>query len=258
MDFLTIENLSQTLGQKKILQSVCLKVSHGSIVALLGPNGAGKTTLLKTILGLHQTPLVDQINKQNRMFIDGQLINDFPIYKRIELGLVYLPQHTALFQQMTVLENLKLVFDHHPAWQNQLWETFKEEYTKWLEHTSLSTTVKQQTSTLSGGQKRKLEVVRALLMHPKGIMLDEPFAGVDPKSIYELKKIFTDIAQAGIAVLISDHHVEQLLSMAQQVYVILNGQVVCSGKTKDILENNLTKDSYLGNQFYGEMAQRFL
>ncbi len=258
MAFLTVNSLSQALGKKQILQAISLSVNAGSIVALLGPNGAGKTTLLKTIIGLYKTPRLDRAKKQNLIFIDNELINDLPIYKRVELGLAYLPQQTSLFQQMSVYENLKLIFDHHPTWKNQPWKAFEEERDRWLAHTSLASTIKQQASTLSGGQKRKLEVVRALLMHPKGIMLDEPFAGVDPKSIYELKKIFTDISQTGIAILISDHHVDQLLSMAQQVYVILNGQVICSGNSKDILENSLTKDSYLGNQFYEEMAQRFL
>jgi lipopolysaccharide export system ATP-binding protein len=258
MAFLTVEKLSQSLGKKHILQSVCLEVSHGTIAALLGPNGAGKTTLLKTIIGLYQAPHTNILKKQNLIFLEKELINAWPIYKRVESGLAYLPQHTSLFQQMTVLDNLKLVFDYHPTWRQQPWSSFQEEYTQWLDHTALTATIKQQVATLSGGQKRKLEVVRTLLMHPRGIMLDEPFAGIDPKSIYELKKIFTGIAQTGIAILISDHHVDQLLSMAQQMYVLLNGQVVCSGKTKDILENNLTKDSYLGNQFYEEMAQRFL
>ncbi len=258
MAFLTVKNLSQTLGKKHILQSVSFEVNLGTVVALLGPNGAGKTTLLKTIIGLHQAPKVSLDIKQNAIFLDDELINTWSIAKRVTQGLVYLPQHTSLFQQMSVLDNLKLVFDYHPTWQQQSWNNFWEECSKWLDLTSLTTTIKQQASTLSGGQKRKLEVVRSLLMQPKAIMLDEPFAGVDPKSIYELKKIFIDIAQAGIAILISDHHVDQLLSMAQHVYVVLNGQVVCSGSSQNILENKLTKDSYLGNQFYDEMAQRFI
>jgi len=256
MAFLTIEKLAQTLGNKNILKNISLEVNMGTIVALLGPNGAGKTTLLKTIIGLHQTPSANTTLNQNLIWLDGELINAWPIARRVTQGLVYLPQQTSLFQQMSVLDNLKLVYDYHPAWRLQSWPPFWEECTRWLEHTSLTATTKQQAATLSGGQKRKLEVVRALLMQPKCIMLDEPFAGVDPKSIYELKKIFIDTAQSGIAILISDHHVDQLLSMAQQTYVILNGQVVCSGNSKDILENKLTKDSYLGNQFYNEMSQR--
>lgn len=258
MAFLSVEKLSQTLGKKQILHSVSLEVNPGAVVALLGPNGAGKTTLLKTIIGLLPAPRTKTQEQQNLISLDGECINTWPIHQRVAAGLVYLPQQPTLFQQLTVYDNLKLIFDHHPSWHHQPWLSFQEEYTRWLEITSLMPTIKQSAATLSGGQKRKLEVVRALLMHPRIIMLDEPFAGVDPKSIYELKKIFTDTAQTGIAVLISDHHVDQLLSMAQQVYVILNGQVVCSGQTKDILENNLTKNLYLGNQFYEEMAQRFL
>lgn len=256
MSFLTVKKLDQTIGTKQILQAVSLEINLGSVVALLGPNGAGKTTLLKTIIGLHQAPKPLMDEQKNMILLDGELINTWQIAQRVAQGLVYLPQQTSLFQQMSVLDNLKIVFDYHPTWQNRRWEAFWEECSRWLDITSLSTTLKQQATTLSGGQKRKLEVVRALLMHPKCIMLDEPFAGVDPKSIYELKKIFIDIAHTDIAILISDHHVDQLLSMAQQVYVVLSGSVVCSGNSKDILENKLTKDSYLGNQFYNEMSQR--
>lgn len=258
MNFFTIEHLSQTLGKKQILTDISMHTSEGTITALLGPNGAGKTTLLKTIIGLHPNPPANTLQERNIILFQNTLLNQLAVYKRIELGLAYLPQQTSLFQHMTVADNLHLVYEHHPSWNKQSQGKFIETRNRWLEKTQLSSTLKQQAETLSGGQKRKLEVVRALLMSPKGIMLDEPFAGVDPKSIYELKSIFMEIAQSDIAIIISDHHVDQLLSIAQKVYVMLNGQVICHGTIQEILENNLTKERYLGNQFYEEMSQRFL
>ncbi len=159
---------------------------------------------------------------------------------------------------MTVQDNLKVVYQYHAGWKNQPLSSFQDEIEHWLTATNLSHAMKQKAGTLSGGQKRKLEVVRSLLMKPKMLMLDEPFAGVDPKSIYELKQIFTDLSHSGIGIVISDHHVDQLLSIAHSVYVIVGGQVVTSGSIQEILENPYTKESYLGKQFYQEMADRYL
>ncbi|KKQ49679.1 MAG: ABC transporter, ATP-binding protein [candidate division TM6 bacterium GW2011_GWF2_38_10] len=258
MSFLSVKNVTLTLGKKQILNDMSIDVPYGKTVVLLGPNGAGKTTLLKSIIGVHRNPSPCLSSEKNLFYLDNQLINHKSIHERVAMGLVYMPQQTSLFQHMNVLENLKLVFDYHPYWHNQPWSTFKTAMHKWLEQTTLTHALTQAAHSLSGGQKRKLEVVRALLMQPKGIILDEPFAGVDPKSIYELKKIFAEILTTGISIVISDHHVDQLLSMAQHVYVILNGHVACSGNIKDVLENTVTKNTYLGNQFYEEMAQRFL
>ncbi len=255
MVLLNIQKLSQTLGKKNILKEISITVSRGQIVALLGPNGAGKTTLLRTIIGLTSTP--PPIADLNRIIFNDQVINTWPIYKRVENGLVYLPQHTSLLQQLTVQENLSLIYEYQPYWKKKAQEEFEKERDQWLEQTQLTITLTQKASTLSGGQKRKLEIIRALLMHPTCIMLDEPFAGVDPKSIYELKKIFIDIAAAGIAIIISDHNVEQLLSIAQAVYVVINGVVITSGSIKEVIENNFTKESYLGPQFYQEITSKY-
>ncbi len=256
MRFLRIEKLNQFFGSKQILNNINLQVDLGEIVALLGPNGAGKTTLLKTIIGLLKPPHHNETEKSNLISINNETINSWPIYKRVENGLVYLPQNTSLFSQMTVLDNLKLVYQHHTYWKNPETESFKKEMDFWLEKTELIHTKKQIVTKLSGGQKRKLEVVRSILMHPKIILLDEPFAGVDPKSIYELKKIFQNMAKENIAVLISDHNVDQLLSIANTVYVMINGQVITSGSIEEVINHDYTKEMYLGKQFYSEIKQR--
>jgi len=268
--FLNIVSLSQTFKKQQVLKSISFHAELGSIVAFLGPNGAGKTTLLKTVMGLYQAPaytenrpnnsLEDNTEKTgtNLIMLDNTIINNLPVHKRVEHGLLYLPQQTSLFQQMTVLDNLKLVYEYQTQWAGKPWALFKEEMDHWLEQTTLTPALHKYAGTLSGGQKRKLEVVRSILMRPRALMLDEPFAGVDPKSIYELKKIFTDMAAQNIAVIISDHHVDQLLSIAQLIYVVLHGEIVTSGTIKEVLENRYTKESYLGNQFYNEISTRFL
>lgn len=263
MSFLKIQNLNQTLGKKQILKNVSIQADRGQLVAFLGPNGAGKTTLLKTIVGLYPTPKISNVSstgkKTNQIFLDNTLINYLPIHKRVEMGIVYLPQQTSLFQQMSVSDNLQLVYDYNLHWKNKDQKDFDKEKTFWLETTNLTETLKQKAITLSGGQKRKLEVVRSILMHPKIILLDEPFAGVDPKSIYELKKIFQDMAHKDkVSVLISDHNVDQLLSIADLTYVLINGKIITSGDIKKIINNKDTKEMYLGNQLYSEISQRFL
>lgn len=256
MAFLSVQKLSQIVNRKQLLYDVSFSAKLGQIVALLGPNGAGKTTLLRTVIGLLHTPAAQA--DSNQVILNSVLINDWPVYKRVQAGLVYLPQNTSLFQQLTVQDNLELVYEHQPFWQSMTHDEFDAECNSWIDRVGLNGVLKQKATTLSGGQKRKLEVVRALLMHPKMIMLDEPFAGVDPKSIYELKAIFAEITKAGIGIVISDHHVDQLFSLADFVYVVMHGKIVVSGQTKDVLADDYTKQSYLGDQFYQEMARKFL
>ena len=257
MSFLYICNLSSGVGKKQILQSVNLHADRQHVLALLGPNGAGKTTLLKTIMGLYPSPDVVTTDT-NQIRFDGMIINHWSIARRVEQGLLYMPQSNSLFSALSARDNLLMVYQHHPYWKRKTRDQFNTEMHQWLAATHLTSTLEQKAETLSGGQKRKLEVVRALLMKPKMLMLDEPFAGVDPKSIYELKKIFTNLVAHNIGIIISDHHVDQLLSIAGTALVLVQGRVVCSGAIKDILENSYTKESYLGTQFYEEISQKFL
>jgi lipopolysaccharide export system ATP-binding protein len=256
MSFLEVKHLCKSFGKRQVLKDVSFSINPGQVVAFLGPNGAGKTTLLKALIGLHR-PTKSELSSVQILF-DGINILDWPVHKRVEQGIVYLPQQTSLLQQLTVFDNLQIVFEYQSYWKNIDIEEFVTERDSWLKITGLQDTLDQKVCTLSGGQKRKLEVVRSMLMHPRLIILDEPFAGVDPKSIYELKKIFVDTSQMGIAILISDHNVDQLLSIAELVYVFINGQIVTSGGVKDIIENKLTKEHYLGSQFYSEITQRYL
>ncbi|MBM3886328.1 ATP-binding cassette domain-containing protein [Candidatus Dependentiae bacterium] len=255
---LQVLNLSQTAGSKAILHGISCTFSLGKVTALLGPNGAGKTTLLKTIMGLSINPRATQeAGTENTILWQEQIINAMAAHERVAAGIAYLPQMSALFQELTVYKNLRLVFECHPYWQKQRQEVFTQELEHWLSLTNLDKTKNQSSGSLSGGQKRKLEIVRSILMHPRMMICDEPFAGVDPKSIYELKKIFSMLAAEGMGVVISDHHVDQLLSIANYVYVILQGAVVANGTPQDILNNKQTREHYLGYQFHQEMSTKF-
>ena len=273
MPFLEVKKISQSFGKKQILKEVSFSADLGEVVALLGPNGAGKTTLLKSVIGLLSLFKYNADKKLDSVFLNGKFINNWPISRRVENGLVYLPQNTSLFENLTVLENLKLIYEYHPYWQETRVvkkekerklnlisnrKLFEEEMYRWLSKANLIHAISLQCLQLSGGQKRKLEVVRSLLMHPEVIMFDEPFAGVDPKSIYELKSIFVELTKNKIAVVISDHNVDQLLSIANMIYVIIDGKVIVEGGIKDVMSNPYTQEMYFGRQFYMEMSEKFL
>lgn len=253
MVLLEVAHVHQHSGKKQLLKDVSFNAEAESVVALLGPNGAGKTTLLRTIIGLlscsHLPP--------KSILFGGLDLTHLPVAQRVANGLLYLPQHTSLLQQLSVYDNLYVVYQYHPWWQGKKKSLFEEEMYHWLTLTDLTGTLQQPSGTLSGGQKRKAEVVRSLLMKPKMLMLDEPFAGVDPKSIYELRTLFLSLTKQGVSIVISDHHVDQLLSMAEQVYVLAQGSVVASGGIQDILANNYTKERYLGAEFHQAMTARF-
>jgi lipopolysaccharide export system ATP-binding protein len=253
---LRVKNLNQYYGKKKFLDSISFEAHPGKVVAFLGPNGAGKTTLLKSVIGL--LPVPKSTDEENIIELGDQKISLWPVSRRVGQGLVYVPQHTSLFVRMSLLDNLKILYHYHPYWHEKSKEEFESEMYRWLKRADLTNSLHQMVGNLSGGQKRKLEVVRSLLLHSQVIMFDEPFAGVDPKSIYELKAIFLDLVDNGMSIIISDHHVDQLLSIAKMFYVIVGGKVICSGGIKDIMAHEYTKTMYLGHQFHSEMLDRYL
>ena len=257
MAFLEIINASYAIKKKLLLKNMSFSVSSKEIVVFLGPNGAGKTTLLRAVMGLIELDASQAEEQKNGILFDQKDITQCTTAERVALGIVYLPQHSSLFSQMSVFDNLELIFEYHEYWKTKLRADFEAERDAWLTKVGLENRFEQKAATLSGGQKRKLEIVRAALMQPKILLLDEPFAGVDPKSIYELKEIFAEMAASGIGMVISDHNVDQLLSIAEKVYVIMNGEVVTFGSVRAILDHKQTQDLYLGNQFYREMNNKF-
>jgi len=250
---LAARNISVTVGSTQLLNGVDISVPHASIVALLGPNGAGKTTLMHALVGLNAVDATTTIS------FDNKIISHWKPHKRVEHGLVFLPQHSTLFKSLSVAENLDVVFDYHHYWQTKDRSEFLRSRDELLDLIGLRSILDRQAGVLSGGQKRKLELARALLMQPRLIICDEPFAGVDPKSISELSAAFSSIcSEKGISVLISDHNVEELMNIASYFYVVLDGSVVTQGCLEEIVKDPVTSSRYFGSTFSHAIKKRFL
>ena len=236
-------NIDVYRGRTQIIHNISLSLPPAQLIALLGPNGAGKTTLLTTLAGLSM-PSAGTITLNNTD------ITHMPIDERVTRGIVYLPQQSALFASMSIRQNIELVYNYHPYWQNKAHNQFTQEADQLLEQTNLISITQRTAGVLSGGQKRKLELVRALLMRPRILLCDEPFAGVDPKSITELTHLFTLlVTQYRMSVLLSDHNVAQLLAHADYVYLVLAGSIVARGTSEHIQNDPTTREQYLGDMF---------
>lgn len=250
---LNAKNVSVKIGATQLVSSIDLKVAEQSIVALLGPNGAGKTTLMHALTGL------TRIEKTTTISFDNEVITHWRPDQRVAAGLIFLPQHSALFKQLSVADNLAIVYDYHTYWQQRPRSDFDRMCEEYLEVTGLSAITQRQAGVLSGGQKRKLELVRALLMQPRLIICDEPFAGVDPKSMYELRDLFAHVCkEKNISVLISDHNVEQLMEISSYLYMVLDGTIVTHGTLQDIMRDPVTRKRYFGSAFSETIRKRFL
>lgn len=252
---LVVKNLTIKTHDKTLLNAISFDSVNNEIVALIGPNGAGKTTLIKAIAGVHSSQYIKTADTDTGVYFDDIKINTRSIAYRTDLGIIYLPQHSTLVQEFSVLENLLIVQQYLPFWQTQTKESFHQAVAYWLKAINLEHAEKQIAKTLSGGQKRKLELVRSILMQPKILLLDEPFAGVDPKSIDEIKQMLKQLNAQSIGIVISDHHVDDLISIADRGYVLFNGEVICEGSMQKIIEDPYTKELYLGKNFYSKYLE---
>ncbi len=236
---LKAQSLRKRYAQKTVIEDVSLSVDRGEIVGLLGPNGAGKTTCFYTIVGLIRADA-------GRVWLDDQELTHAAMHERAAQGLGYLPQEASVFRTLTAEANIMAMLELNPALdalarQSRL-ESLLQEFG--LEHvrTSLG-------QSLSGGERRRLEIVRALATDPKFILLDEPFAGVDPISVADIKAEIIGLAARGIGILITDHNVRETLDICHRAYVVHQGQVIANGLPKDILENATVQNVYLGKEF---------
>ena len=236
---LKAQSLRKRYAQKTVIEDVSLSVDRGEIVGLLGPNGAGKTTCFYTIVGLIRADA-------GRVWLDDQELTHAAMHERAAQGLGYLPQEASVFRTLTAEANIMAMLELNPALdalarQSRL-ESLLQEFG--LEHvrTSLG-------QSLSGGERRRLEIARALATDPKFILLDEPFAGVDPISVADIKAEIIGLAARGIGILITDHNVRETLDICHRAYVVHQGQVVANGLPKDILENATVQNVYLGKEF---------
>ena len=239
MSELTAQHLSKTYYKRCVVNDVSLTVRTGEIVGMLGPNGAGKTTSFYMIVGLIQ-PDKGQIS------VDGSDITYLPMHKRARMGIGYLPQETSIFRKLTVRDNIYAILELRA----QLSKSQRQEkLDALLNEFHISHLQDALAMSLSGGEKRRVEIARALAMDPKFILLDEPFAGIDPISIVDIKRIIKHLANRGIGVLITDHNVRETLDICQRSYIVSEGRIIAYGQPKDILAHKTVREVYLGDDF---------
>lgn len=239
MAHLRAEELVKVYGKRTVVQGVDFQASRGEIVGLLGPNGAGKTTIFSMILGLTKP-------NSGRIFLDGQEITQLPMYKRTRLGLGYLPQEPSVFRKLTVEENLRAVLQV----RNDLSKAQQEEVLgHLLQEFNLEAVRHQRGHQLSGGERRRTEIARALALDPAFIFLDEPFAGVDPIAVGEIQEIVAHLRSSNLGIIITDHNVRETLRITDRAYIIHLGKVLVSGPTQEVADNELARKYYLGANF---------
>jgi lipopolysaccharide export system ATP-binding protein len=235
---LQVKNLIKSYGRRAVVNKVNLAINRGQIVGLLGPNGAGKTTTFYMIVGLIKP-------KEGHIFLDGKDITHEPMYIRARQGVNYLSQEPSVFRKLTVEENLLAIMEviDVPVQERQslLQSLFSE--------LNIGHLAKQKAYSLSGGERRRLEITRSMITHPKFILLDEPFAGIDPMAINDIKQIVKGLKEKNLGILISDHNVRETLDVCDLAYIINNGEIIDSGMPKKIAASGVVRSVYLGEDF---------
>ena len=235
---LKANHIIKTYNKRNVVKGVSLEVNRGEIVGLLGPNGAGKTTTFYMITGMIRP-------NQGSIELDNTNITKLPMYKRARLGIGYLSQEPSVFTKLSVENNLMLVLELTSLSKNEQ----KEKLEELLEEFSISHIRKSIAYTLSGGERRRTEIARSLVMNPDFILLDEPFAGVDPLAVEDIQKIVINLKKRGIGVLITDHNVRETLSITDRAYLLFEGSILKSGSAKELIEDKEAKRLYLGSKF---------
>lgn len=233
-----IENIIKKYGSKQILHGISMNFKQSDITAILGPNGSGKTTAFYIICGLTNQNSGD-------VSINGTIINDITMSTRALIGIGYLPQDVSVFQKLTAEQNIKAALELRNLSKSEI----KNELEYLVEEFSLSRFIKTRAELLSGGEKRRVEIARILATDPKYILLDEPFAGVDPVSVEDINKILLKIKSKGIGIIITDHNVTEALKIIDTGYILYNGNVICHGTPKEIKQDKEVKRVYLGESF---------
>ena len=241
---LSTEKLIKNYGKRGIVRGVNLEVNRGEVVGLLGPNGAGKTTTFYMITGMIRPTSGD-------IFLDDKKITSLPMYKRARNGIGYLSQEPSVFTKLSVEQNLQLVLEMTTLSKKDQ----KLKLEKLLEEFSIEHLRKSKAITLSGGERRRTEIARALVMSPNFILLDEPFAGVDPIAVEDIQKIISTLKENGIGVLVTDHNVRETLSITDRAYLLYEGSILKSGTARELTRDEEVKRLYLGSKFKMEFAE---
>ena len=235
---LSLENISKSIKTKKIVDSISFDIEPGTINGLLGPNGAGKTTTFYLIAGLIKCD-------SGKIVFDCEDITSFPMHKRSKIGIKYLPQEPSIFQNLSVYENLYGLAEISFQTKEKI-ASFMDQS---IQEFNLAEILSLKGRQLSGGQRRKVEIARTLAAQPKVILLDEPFAGIDPIAIEEIKQVLISLTKKNIAILITDHNVREALEICNKAIVINNGSIIAMGSKDDLINNELVKKVYLGNMY---------
>jgi lipopolysaccharide export system ATP-binding protein len=238
MNFLSTEGLAKEYAQRRVVDGVSIHVSPGEIVGLLGPNGAGKTTTFNMVVGIVRPDEGDVLFEQEE-------ITDLPMHERARAGIGYLTQEPSVFRKLTVKENILAILETCDIGTAERQLRLKS----LLDELDLSSLSDSKAYQLSGGEKRRLEITRALVTNPKLLLLDEPFAGIDPIAVYEVQKIVRRLRERGLGILITDHNVRETLKMVDRAYLIHQGRVILEGDAEKLVEDPKAREIYLGPEF---------
>ena len=236
---LEVTDLHKKFGLKEVVRGVNFSMQNGEVAGLLGPNGAGKTTIFYMIVGFYKPT-------QGIVKLDGMNITPMPMYLRARHGIAYLPQEASIFRKLTVEQNIWAILESRTDINK---EQMQERLESLLEEFGIGRIRKQLGLTLSGGERRRTEIARSLATEPKFLLLDEPFAGIDPIAVYEIKQIVRRLAEQGIGILITDHNVRDTLEITTEAFIINEGAIVARGAREEILSNEMVREIYLGSEF---------
>jgi lipopolysaccharide export system ATP-binding protein len=239
MSLLRVEGLAKQYRARQVVKDLSLEVARGEVVGLLGPNGAGKTTAFYMIVGLVPTDA-------GRIIMDGQDVSKLPVHRRARLGLGYLPQEPSVFRKLSVRDNINAILETRPELDVQKREAMLESLLDELHIGHIRDSLGQ---SLSGGERRRVEIARALAAEPQFMLLDEPFAGVDPISVLDIQRIVRHLSARNIGVLITDHNVRETLGICSRAYIVSGGSVIAAGTAEEILANRQVREVYLGQDF---------
>ena len=235
---LRTEKLVKSYRSKRVVNEVSIEVHQGEVVGLLGPNGAGKTTTFYMVIGVIQP-------EEGAVYFNEKKITLFPMFKRARLGISYLPQEASIFRKLTVEENILAILEMLPLTKRER----REKLEKLLRELKIKKVAKQRAYTLSGGERRRAEVARALVTDPAFILLDEPFTGIDPIVRQDIQNVIQQLKERGIGVLITDHNVRETLEITDRAYIMYEGKILFQGTPEELTENKKAREVYLGEKF---------
>jgi lipopolysaccharide export system ATP-binding protein len=238
MEGLIAQGLLKRFGSRRVVDTVSFDIQRGEVVGLLGPNGAGKTTSFYMMVGLLPPD-------GGGIFLEGEEITDLPMYKRCRMGIGYLPQESSVFRKLTVEENLLAILETLDLSHSERIDRLRE----LLQELDLAPLARHKAFTLSGGERRRLEITRALITSPRYLLLDEPFTGIDPIAIGDIQEIVARLRERGIGILITDHNVRETLAITDRAYILYEGKILVSGTAMELVQNPIAREIYLGEKF---------